>query len=161
MLAWSLEICRRGLGRKKELELNSMNIDVGELLSVSDDLARAEACLRKYRPWESRLMATNIWFGAFATVLAAGAAVTGSLATEAFGGWRPLCFCVAGLSVIGAIASALHKGMRVTERVAQAQQCINSLRMLNLMAPLLEPQKAAEQLFHIREQYSRVLPSDH
>lgn len=125
--------------------------------AVDEDLARAEAYLHSYRPWDNRLLVTGILFGAIATVLAGGSAATGAAAVEAFGGWQPLCFCVAGLSMLATIAAALHKQLGITERLIEAEQCVAELRTLALMSTYSEAEQVAEQLAQVRQQYARVL----
>jgi len=128
--------------------------------AVRAALARAEACRARYRPWDLRLLVVSIVCGALATLLAGGTIAGGPDAARAwFGGWRILCAIVAMLTATGTVASALHRSLQITSRVASAEKCITRLRALDatLGAAAITSEEALDTFRQISEEHSDCL----
>lgn len=126
---------------------------------VRDALRRAEAHHSRCRPWDARLSIISIVCGALATVLAGGAVAGGKPALDALGGWKILCSIVAVLTASATAASSLHKSMRVSDRVANAEKCIARLRALDaaLVTGGLPPDEALKLFQRIAEDHAVCL----
>ena len=127
-------------------------------LNAAIDRARKYAST--YRYWDIRLLIGSIVFGALATCLAGGMASLGQGALDqTFGKWTYLCFAIAGLTAIGTITGTMHKTMRISDRVSDAERCIARLGSLKFLidANLIDPKEAAKDFTQICNEHSEPL----
>lgn len=114
----------------------------------------AERCLRKYQRWNMISLTVSIVAGTLATALAGGVGMKGDAVTHHFGGGPSTCRIIAGLSALATISTALPKSLAISDTVAQAQQALASLLILQLMK---QPQeKIATALSEIIRSHPRV-----
>ena len=127
--------------------------------TIRDALSRAEAYCTRYRPWDTRLLVIGIVCGAIGTLLAAGTVAGGKPVLDAFGGWKILCSIVAVFTAAGTVASAVHKSLQITTRVASAEKCVARLRALDatIVATDVPVDEVLDSFRQISEEHSVCL----
>lgn len=116
---------------------------------------RVRLSVRRYRSSDFWLLLVSITTGALATILAGGSASVGAPAIEFFGGWRILCFAVAGITAFSTLAAGLHKGFHVSDRLSEGRTCLAKLQALELDLELdrRSPEKIVEEYQHLLTTY--------
>ena len=99
---------------------------------VKQDISRCQSTLARYRAAEFWLLIGSTVCGGLATAVAAGMAAAGDNTANQVGGWRIVCLFVAALTAIAAVCGAIHKSLRISERLADTLVCMAELKSLEL-----------------------------
>jgi len=133
-------------------------------------LRSAAAAARRYRRWNTILLATGITLGLAAAALAGNAALGGKALTQPVAavarpgvhlgdlapGWRYVCGIIGAFTFLGTLANALASGFKVAEGETRARAAAGSLDALRSRL-LTSGSLRAHDVEETRQAFAKVL----
>lgn len=127
---------------------------------IAQSLERANRRAKRTRPLNSALGWTAMGAGALSTLFAAMPAATGTaMMGSGVEGWRLTCGVVAGITLLGTVATGLNQQLNLGDSVTKAQTCAARLNTLDVALSLgtIQPGDAAARYAEIVAEYGSVL----
>jgi len=97
---------------------------------VNDGLHQALGHVTRLRKTNVRLMAASLGCSLATTLVAGVTAVGGPVVGEGIPGWRLACIVASGLGSASAVLTGLGQQMKLTDRRAEALQCVGQLKAI-------------------------------
>lgn len=99
---------------------------------VEQSLDKVRRRLTRLRRANSRLLVSSIVTSAATTLVSGVTAAQGPIVGQGPDGWRISCVVAAGFGFAAAVIAGLHQGLNVSERIAEATQCVGGLMSLDI-----------------------------
>jgi hypothetical protein len=95
-------------------------------------LSKAEAYASRLQTINTRLLVAGLLNSAGATLVAGVTAAGGPIVGEGIPGWRLACIVAAVLGFVSTVTIGLSQQLKISERLANGQECLGKLRRLDL-----------------------------
>ena len=99
---------------------------------VQDGLKKVDSETRQLRTTSARLTVGGLFTSAGATFVAGWTSMAGPVIGEGIPGWRLACIVAAIFALLATIFSGLEQQLKLSDRLAEANQCLARLRSLEL-----------------------------